>query len=138
MQSYRIQLPENLNARFIFLYLLGVKFEQKLFLVAHTLNARLKCFSNDNKFPCFYITASRPASCSDDHIKAALLPTHRMGDGCVPLGISRQWHFHELSKMSEEQFGLSSDSAVMNYLVSLVKRGLAKDLERAVLRSITL
>ncbi|KAK9000226.1 hypothetical protein V6N11_080729 [Hibiscus sabdariffa] len=54
-----------------------------------------------------------------------------MGDGCVPLGISRQWHFHELSKMSEEQFGLSSDSAVMNYLVSLVKRGLAKDLERA-------
>ncbi|KAK8987381.1 hypothetical protein V6N11_027133 [Hibiscus sabdariffa] len=33
--------------------------------------------------------------------------------------------------MSEEECGLSSDSAVMNYLVSLVKRGLAKDLEKA-------
>ncbi|MBA0550851.1 hypothetical protein Golob_021763, partial [Gossypium lobatum] len=41
--------------------------------------------------------------------------------------------------MSEEEFGLPSDglitllcdSVVMNYIVSLVKRGLAKDMERA-------
>ncbi|MBA0792932.1 hypothetical protein Gohar_017383 [Gossypium harknessii] len=47
--------------------------------------------------------------------------------------------------MSEEEFGLPSDglitllcdSVVMNYVVSLVKRGLAKDMETAVLNSIT-
>ncbi|KAK6253941.1 hypothetical protein QUC31_015661 [Theobroma cacao] len=50
----------------------------------------------------------------------------------------------ELLKMSEEEFGLPSDgpitlpcdSVVMNYIVSLVKRGLTRDLEKAVVNSV--
>lgn len=46
--------------------------------------------------------------------------------------------------MSEEEFGLSShgpirlpcDSALMNYIVLLVQRGVARDLERALLNTI--
>ncbi|XVF07069.1 hypothetical protein REPUB_Repub06bG0105400 [Reevesia pubescens] len=63
----------------------------------------------------------------------------------IPLAFLCNSIFHELFKMSEEEFGLQTDgpitlpcdSVVMNYIVSLVKRGLAKDLERAVLNSIT-
>ncbi|XVF07068.1 hypothetical protein REPUB_Repub06bG0105300 [Reevesia pubescens] len=63
----------------------------------------------------------------------------------IPLAFLSNSIFRELFKMSEEEFGLPSDgpitlpcdSVFMNYIVSLVKRGLAKDLERAVLNSIT-
>ncbi|XVF84404.1 hypothetical protein PTKIN_Ptkin17bG0034400 [Pterospermum kingtungense] len=63
----------------------------------------------------------------------------------IPLAFLSNSIFLELLKMFEEEFGLPSDgpirfpcdSVIMNYIVSLVKRGLAKDLERAVLNSIT-
>ncbi|XVE48780.1 hypothetical protein DITRI_Ditri01bG0030100 [Diplodiscus trichospermus] len=63
----------------------------------------------------------------------------------IPLAFLSNSIFCELFKMSEEEFGLPSDgpitlpcdSVVMNYIVSIVKRGLAKDLESAVLNSIT-
>ncbi|XVE48773.1 hypothetical protein DITRI_Ditri01bG0029400 [Diplodiscus trichospermus] len=63
----------------------------------------------------------------------------------IPLAFLSNSIFCELFKMSEEEFGLPSDgpitlpcdSVVMNYIVSIVKRGLAKDLERAVLNSVT-
>ncbi|XP_022749218.1 auxin-responsive protein SAUR68-like [Durio zibethinus] len=63
----------------------------------------------------------------------------------IPLAFLSNSIFQELLKMSEEEFGLPSngpitlpcDSVVMNYIVFLVKRGLAKDLERAVLNSLT-
>ncbi|TYH31392.1 hypothetical protein ES288_A01G170200v1 [Gossypium darwinii] len=63
----------------------------------------------------------------------------------IPLAFLGNCIFRELFKMSEEEFGLPSDglitflcdSVAMNYIVSLVKRGLAKDMERAVLNSVT-
>ncbi|KAK8582608.1 hypothetical protein V6N13_069382 [Hibiscus sabdariffa] len=63
----------------------------------------------------------------------------------IPLAFLGNCIFRELLKMSEEEFGLPSDgpitlpcdSVLMNYIVSLVKRGLAKEMERAVLNSIT-
>ncbi|MBA0793163.1 hypothetical protein Gohar_017586, partial [Gossypium harknessii] len=63
----------------------------------------------------------------------------------IPLAFLSNSVFRELFKMSEEEFGLPSDgpitlpcdSVVMNYIVSIVKRGLAKDLEKAVLNFIT-
>ncbi|KAK8370692.1 hypothetical protein GOBAR_AA21674 [Gossypium barbadense] len=63
----------------------------------------------------------------------------------IPLAFLRNSVFRELFKLSEEEFGLPSDgpitlpcdSVVMNYIVSIVKRGLAKDLEKAVLNFIT-
>ncbi|KAL1180563.1 hypothetical protein V6Z11_A03G240700 [Gossypium hirsutum] len=53
--------------------------------------------------------------------------------------------FGELFKMPEEEFVLPSDrpitlpcdSVFMNYIVSIVKRGLSKGLERAVVNSIS-
>ncbi|PKI64883.1 hypothetical protein CRG98_014726 [Punica granatum] len=46
--------------------------------------------------------------------------------------------FREHFKMSEEEFGLSSDDSVfMEYIVSLVRRGAAESLERALLDSIS-
>lgn len=52
--------------------------------------------------------------------------------------------FQELFKMSKEEFGLSSegpirlpfDAVFMNYMVLLMERGAAKDLEKALLNSI--
>ncbi|KAK8717202.1 hypothetical protein V6N13_044479 [Hibiscus sabdariffa] len=63
----------------------------------------------------------------------------------IPLAFLGSCIFSELFKMSEEEFGrpsdgpitLPCDSVLMNYIVSLVKRGLDKDMERAVLNSIT-
>ncbi|MBA0581134.1 hypothetical protein Gorai_023320 [Gossypium raimondii] len=63
----------------------------------------------------------------------------------IPLSYLNNSIFQELFKMSEEEFGLSSDgpitfpcdSVIMSYIVLLVRRGLAKDLEKAVLNSIT-
>ncbi|XVF44710.1 hypothetical protein PTKIN_Ptkin02bG0146000 [Pterospermum kingtungense] len=63
----------------------------------------------------------------------------------IPLKFLNNNIFLELFKMFEEEFGLPTDgpirlpcdSVFMNYIVSLVKRGLAKDLERAMLDSIT-
>ncbi|WRX16324.1 Small auxin-up RNA - like 10 [Theobroma cacao] len=62
----------------------------------------------------------------------------------IPLAYLSNSIFRELFKMSEE-FGLSSDgpitlpcdSVTMSYIVLLVQRGLAKDLEKAVLNSMT-
>ncbi|XP_022749216.1 auxin-responsive protein SAUR68-like [Durio zibethinus] len=62
----------------------------------------------------------------------------------IPLAYLSNSIFQELFKMSEEEFGLSSDgpitlpcdSVFMSYIVLLVQRGLAKDLENAVLNSI--
>ncbi|KAH1122730.1 hypothetical protein J1N35_005890 [Gossypium stocksii] len=61
----------------------------------------------------------------------------------IPLSYLNNSIFQELFKMSE--FGLSSDgpitfpcdSVIMSYIVLLVRRRLAKDLEKAVLNSIT-
>ncbi|XVE67247.1 hypothetical protein DITRI_Ditri08aG0145000 [Diplodiscus trichospermus] len=63
----------------------------------------------------------------------------------IPLAYLSNSIFQELFKMSEEEFGLSSDGPItllcdsifMSYIVLLVQRGLAKDLEKAVLNSIT-
>ncbi|KAK8987379.1 hypothetical protein V6N11_027131 [Hibiscus sabdariffa] len=63
----------------------------------------------------------------------------------IPLAFLSNCIFCELLKMSEEEFGLPSDgpiplpcdSVLMNYIVSLVKRGLDKEMEREVLNSFT-
>ncbi|XVE93957.1 hypothetical protein REPUB_Repub01dG0238900 [Reevesia pubescens] len=63
----------------------------------------------------------------------------------IPLAYLSNNIFQELFKVSEEEFGLSSDgpitlpcdSVVMSYIVLLVRRGLAKDLKKALLNSIT-
>ncbi|KAG4163293.1 hypothetical protein ERO13_D01G163550v2 [Gossypium hirsutum] len=63
----------------------------------------------------------------------------------IPLAFLNNSIFQALLKMSEEEFGLSSnrpltclcDSVIMSYIVLLVRRGLAKDLEKAVINSIT-
>ncbi|XP_022764304.1 auxin-responsive protein SAUR64-like [Durio zibethinus] len=63
----------------------------------------------------------------------------------IPLAYLSNSIFQELFMMSEEEFGLSSDgpitlpcgSVIMSYIVLLVQRGLAKDLEKAVLNSIS-
>ncbi|XVE95867.1 hypothetical protein REPUB_Repub02eG0171300 [Reevesia pubescens] len=62
----------------------------------------------------------------------------------IPLAYLSNSIFLELLKMSEEEFGLSSDgplllpcdSESMNYIVLLIQRGLAKNLEKAVLISL--
>ncbi|KAI3441173.1 uncharacterized protein J3R85_002414, partial [Psidium guajava] len=62
----------------------------------------------------------------------------------IPLSYLCSDIFQMLFKMSEEEFGLSSDgpiimpcdAAAMEYMVSLVQQGVAKELEKAVLNSI--
>ncbi|KAF8027677.1 hypothetical protein BT93_E0554 [Corymbia citriodora subsp. variegata] len=62
----------------------------------------------------------------------------------VPLQCLSSNIFQELFKMSEEEFGLSSDGPItmpcdansMEYIVSLVQRHIAKDIEKALLNSI--
>lgn len=62
----------------------------------------------------------------------------------LPLFYLSNYIFQELFKMSEEEFGISSnapivfpcDSLLMNYIVSLVKLGMSLDLEKALLNSI--
>lgn len=62
----------------------------------------------------------------------------------IPLACQRNTIFVELLKMSEEEFGFPSDgpitfpcdSVAMNYIVSLLRRSLAKDLEKAVVNSV--
>ncbi|XVE67250.1 hypothetical protein DITRI_Ditri08aG0145300 [Diplodiscus trichospermus] len=62
----------------------------------------------------------------------------------IPLAFLSNTIFYELFRMSEKEFGLPSDgpitlpcdSVVMNYIVTLLKRGLSKDLEKAVLNSV--
>ena len=62
----------------------------------------------------------------------------------IPLAYLSSSIFLELLKMSEEEFGLSSDgpillpcdSVFMNCMVLLIQQGLAKDLEKAVLNSL--
>ncbi|KAL5562422.1 hypothetical protein UlMin_032169 [Ulmus minor] len=63
----------------------------------------------------------------------------------LPLDYLNNNIFRELFTMSEEEFGLSSgwpitlpcDSIFMSYLVSLIKRGAAEDLEKALLSLIS-
>ncbi|TQD89360.1 hypothetical protein C1H46_025081 [Malus baccata] len=62
----------------------------------------------------------------------------------LPLSYLSNHIFQELFKKSEEEFGLSSsepitlpcDSFFMNYMLSLVNRGLTVDMEKALLNSI--
>ncbi|GMY05335.1 auxin-responsive protein SAUR68-like [Fagus crenata] len=62
----------------------------------------------------------------------------------MPLAYLNNNIFRELFKKSEEVFGISSggpitlpcDAAFMNYIILLIQRGAAKDLEKALLNSI--
>ncbi|KAK3421130.1 hypothetical protein EUGRSUZ_L01270 [Eucalyptus grandis] len=62
----------------------------------------------------------------------------------IPLQCLSSNIFQELFKMSKEEFGLSSDAPItmpcdaasMEYIVSLVQRCIAKDIEKALLNSI--
>ena len=61
----------------------------------------------------------------------------------MPLSYLKHDIMRKLFKMSEEAFGLSSDgpirlpcdSVFMDYVATLIRRGVAKDLEKALLRS---
>lgn len=63
----------------------------------------------------------------------------------VPLVYLKNNIFRELFKLAEEEFGLSSkvpltlpcDSTVLKYVIRLIQRNVAKDMEEAVLMSIT-
>ncbi|XP_015893169.3 auxin-responsive protein SAUR68 [Ziziphus jujuba] len=62
----------------------------------------------------------------------------------MPLAYLNNDILRKLFKMSEEEFGLSSngpiilpcDSTLMEYVVMLIRRGIAKDLEKALLKSV--
>jgi|UniRef100_A0A2N9ETY6 hypothetical protein len=62
----------------------------------------------------------------------------------IPLAYLYTNIFQELFKMSEEEFGISSegpitlpcDAVFMNYVVLLIQRGAVKDLEKALVNSI--
>lgn len=63
----------------------------------------------------------------------------------VPLVYLKNNMFRELFKLAEEEFGLSSnvplklpcDATVLKYVITLIQRNVAKDMEEAVLMSIT-
>ncbi|KAJ6985857.1 hypothetical protein NC653_023707 [Populus alba x Populus x berolinensis] len=63
----------------------------------------------------------------------------------IPLEYLSNEILRELFKMSEEEFGVSSDmpirfpcdSAYMDYILALIRRGIAKDFEKLVINSIT-
>ncbi|XP_031378047.1 auxin-responsive protein SAUR68-like [Punica granatum] len=62
----------------------------------------------------------------------------------VPLWFLSSDLFQEMFKLSEDEFGLSSnspitvpcDAASMEYMILLIERGLAKDLEKALLSTL--
>ena len=62
----------------------------------------------------------------------------------IPLAYLNSEIFRELFQMSEEEFGIQSagpiilpcDSVFMDYVISFIQRGIAKDLERALIMSI--
>ncbi|PON36387.1 Small auxin-up RNA [Parasponia andersonii] len=62
----------------------------------------------------------------------------------IPLEYLSHNILRELFRMSEEEFGLSSDGPIrlpcdavfMDYVIKLIRRGVAKDLEKALLKSI--
>ncbi|KAL7237124.1 hypothetical protein ACSBR1_020234 [Camellia fascicularis] len=62
----------------------------------------------------------------------------------IPLAYLHNTVFRELFKMSEEEFGLPRDGPIMfpcdavfiHYILSLVRRGLAQDLEQALVFSV--
>ncbi|RVW48280.1 Auxin-responsive protein SAUR67 [Vitis vinifera] len=62
----------------------------------------------------------------------------------IPLVFLSNNIFRELFRMSEEEFGLPSngpitlpyDSVFMEYIIPLIQRGMAKDIEKALLFSI--
>ena len=63
----------------------------------------------------------------------------------IPLEYLDNEIFRELLQMSEEEFGIQSegpiilpcDSVFMDYVISFIQRGVAKDLERALIISMT-
>ncbi|XP_018732779.2 auxin-responsive protein SAUR68 [Eucalyptus grandis] len=63
----------------------------------------------------------------------------------IPLACLNTYIFQELLKLSEEEYGLSSDglitlpfdAATVEYTVSLTRRGLTEDLQRALLNTIS-
>ncbi|KAK4754807.1 hypothetical protein SAY87_008564 [Trapa incisa] len=63
----------------------------------------------------------------------------------MPLSYLHSRIFHELFRMSEEEFGLSSEGPItlpceasfMEYAVSLIQRGAGEDLEEALLSSVS-
>ena len=63
----------------------------------------------------------------------------------IPLVYLSNEIFRELSQMSEEEFGVESegpiilpcDSIFMDYAISIIQHGVAKDLERALIMSLT-
>ncbi|KAL3722777.1 hypothetical protein ACJRO7_035047 [Eucalyptus globulus] len=66
------------------------------------------------------------------HFVVYTMDEHRF---MIPLSYLRSAIFQMLFEMSEDEFGLSSD-AVMEYIVSLVQQGVAKELKKALLNSI--
>lgn len=62
----------------------------------------------------------------------------------IPLAYLNSEIFRELFQMSEEEFGIQSqgpivlpcDSVIMDYVISFIQRGVAKDLERALVMSV--
>ncbi|KAJ9704637.1 hypothetical protein PVL29_002946 [Vitis rotundifolia] len=62
----------------------------------------------------------------------------------IPLAYLNSEIFRELLQMSEEEFGIQSDgpitlpcdSVFMDYVISFIQRGVAKDLERALILSL--
>ncbi|XP_059654927.1 auxin-responsive protein SAUR64-like [Cornus florida] len=64
----------------------------------------------------------------------------------VPLAYLSKEIFRELLKMSEGEFGLQCDGPTrgpcdllfMEYIISLIRRGLTKDLEKALLMSVAM
>ena len=63
----------------------------------------------------------------------------------IPLAYLNNEIFRELLQMSKEEFGIQSegpiilpcDSVFMDYVISFIQRGVAKDLERALIISMT-
>ncbi|KAL5562418.1 hypothetical protein UlMin_032165 [Ulmus minor] len=62
----------------------------------------------------------------------------------MPLAYLKHNILRELLKLSEEEFGISSngpitlpcDGVLMEYVITLIRRGVVKDLEKALLKSI--
>ncbi|KAL3539130.1 hypothetical protein ACH5RR_002496 [Cinchona calisaya] len=63
---------------------------------------------------------------------------------CIPISYLNNHIFRELFRMAEEEFGLPCDgpitfpcdAVIMDYLISLIKRGATKNIEKALLVSV--
>ncbi|XVE67251.1 hypothetical protein DITRI_Ditri08aG0145400 [Diplodiscus trichospermus] len=87
------------------------------------------------------MTVKKPAGVDKGHFVLYTTDKRRF---VIPLAYLRISIFLELLKMSEEEFGLSSDgpillpcdSVFMNYILLLIEQGLDKDLETVVPNSL--